>query len=146
LPRWCHWAWWTRYEFPGGKIFTPAAGIASLAVIPLGALLALVMFALIATAKRLVISDACVQLLSKGRVVVHIPYANVAGTDAQGEAGAGTVAFILARRDDPGTLVPSWTKDRFEVQSLVYGRPPEVIHQAVQEHLKRYWQARSPSL
>ena len=41
----------------------------------------------LASAKRLVIGANCVQLLSGQRVVIHIPYGNVAETYSSGEAG-----------------------------------------------------------
>ena len=99
--------WWYEVELPRGKVLTAKAGIVGLLAVPVGALLALVMAALLAGAKRLVIGDNCVQLLSRGRVVVHIPYQNVAETYASGEGSAGVVGLRLRDRNDPATLVPS---------------------------------------
>src|SRR5690349_764033 len=70
-------AWWYEAELVDGRVLTAKAGIAGLLAVPLGILLALVAAALLASAKRLVIGEDCLQLLSRGRVVVHIPYRNV---------------------------------------------------------------------
>jgi hypothetical protein len=131
-------SWWNEVVLPGGMVLTAKAGIVGLLGVPLGLLLSLVMAALLASAKRLVIGADCVQLLSRGRVVVHIPYRNVAETYATGEAGAGVVGLRLRDRDDPATLVPSWTKDRYEIQVLVYGGRLESIHRALRKRLAEY--------
>ena len=130
--------WWYQVELPGGKVLTAKAGIVGLLAVPVGALLALVMAALLAAAKRLVIGEDCIQLLSRGRVVVHIPYQNVAETYASGEGSAGVVGLRLRDRNDPATLVPSWTKDRYEIQVLVYGKPLEYVHLALNRRLARF--------
>jgi hypothetical protein len=130
--------WWNEVELPGGVRLTAKAGIVGLIAIPLAALLTLVMAALLASAKRLVIGANCVQLLSRGRVVVHIPYQNVAETYATSEGGAGVVGLKLSDRDDPATLVPSWTKDRYEIQVLVYGQPLEAIHRTLKIRLAQF--------
>src|SRR5262245_42973672 len=71
---WGAYCWWTETEVLGGIVLSAKAGIAGLLGVPIGVFLALVMVALIASAKRLVIGDDCVQLLSGRRVAVHIPY------------------------------------------------------------------------
>ena len=63
---------------------------------------------------------------------------NVVETDASGEAGAGVVGLRLRDRDDPATLVPSWTRDRYEIQVLVYGKPLRDIHQALNRRLAEF--------
>jgi hypothetical protein len=105
---------------------------------PIGVFLALVMVALLAMAKRLVIGENCVQLLSKGRVAVHIPYKNVEAVTADGEGAAGVVALKLRDGQDPATLVPSWAKDRYEIQVLVYGKQLEEVHQAVKQRFEAF--------
>ena len=130
--------WWFQVELPGGMVLSAKAGIVGLLAVPLGVLLVLVMAALLASAKRLVLGANCVQLLSRERVVVHIPYRNVAETYASGEAGAGVVGLRLRDRDDPATLVPSWTRDRYEIQVLTYGKPVESIHRALNERLAEF--------
>ena len=123
--------WWYQVELPGGKVLSAKAGIVGLLGVPLAIFLSLVMLALLASAKRLVIGENSVQLLTRERVVVHIPYQNVAETYARGEAGAGVVGLRLRDRADPATLVPSWTRDRYEIQVLTYGKPLDSIHQAL---------------
>ena len=123
--------WWYQVELPGGKVLSSKAGIVGLLGVPLAIFLSLVMLALLASAKRLVIGENSVQLLTRERVVVHIPYQNVAETYARGEAGAGVVGLRLRDRADPATLVPSWTRDRYEIQVLTYGKPLDSIHQAL---------------
>ena len=130
--------WWYQIQLPGGMVLTTKAGIVGLIAIPVGVLLVLVAAALLASAKRLVIGATCVQLLSKGRVAVHIPYQNVAETYAKGEGGAGVVGLRLGDRGDPATLVPSWTKDRYEVQVMAYRKPLQGIHQMVKQRLTEY--------
>jgi hypothetical protein len=119
-------------------ILTAKAGIVSLIGVPLGTFLSLVMAALLASAKRLVIGDDCVQLVSRGRVVVHIPYRNVVEAYSSGEAGAGVVGLRLRDRADPATLVPFWTKDSYEIQVMVYGQPLETIHRALDERIAAF--------
>ena len=131
-------SWWYEVALPGGKLLSAKAGAAGLLAVPLGAFLALVAAALLASAKRLVIGESCVQLLSRGHVVVHIPYQNVVETYATGEAGAGVVGLKLRDREDPATLVPSWTKDRYEIQALVYGQPVEHLHRVLTERLAAF--------
>jgi hypothetical protein len=131
-------AWWHEVELPGGKVLSAKAGIAGLLAVPLGAFLALVAAALLASAKRLVIGEDVVQLLSRGRVVVHIPYQNVAETYATGQGGAGVVGLTLRDRADPATLVPPWTKDRYQIQVLVYGKPVEYLHRVLNERLSAF--------
>lgn len=130
--------WWNQVELPGGNVLTVYAGIVGLLAVPVGLFLALVMAALVFSAKRLVLGDECVQLLSRGRVVVHIPYGNVAETYASGEAGAGVVGLVLHDRNDPETLVPSWTRDRYEIQVLTYGQPLERMRRALEDRLAAY--------
>src|SRR5262249_22093153 len=129
--------WW--YEVPFlGRFLTAKAGIVGLAAVPLGALLAVVAAVLLASAKPLVLGADCVQLLSRGRVVVHIPYQNVAEVYAKGEGGAGVVGLRLRDRADAATLVPSWTKDRYEIQVLTYGKPLEYVYQRLSERLAAF--------
>jgi hypothetical protein len=131
-------SWWFEVELFPGKVFSAKAGIVGLLAIPLGALLALVPLALLASAKKLVIGPDCVQLHSKGKVAVHIPYANVADVYATGSDGAGVVGLMLRDRLDGATLVPSWTKDRYEVQVMAYRKPLQGIHQMVKQRLTEY--------
>jgi hypothetical protein len=130
--------WWYEVELPGGMVLSAKAGIVGLLGLALGAFLTLVAAALLASAKRLVIGASCVQLVSGGRVVVHIPYQNVAETYATGEGTAGVVGLKLRDRGDPATLVPRWTRDRYEIQVLVYGQRLESIHQALNERLEAF--------
>ena len=130
--------WWHEVELPGGIVLSAKSGIVGLLAIPLGLFLSLVVAALLATAKRLVIGDGCVQLLSRERVVVHVPYQNVAKAYASGEEAAGVVGLKLRDRNDPATLVPSWTKDRYEIQVLIYGKPLDDVHQALIEQLTAF--------
>ena len=130
--------WWFEVPLAGGKVLSTKAGIVGLLAIPVGAFLAFVSAALLASAKRLVIGDDCVQMLSRGRVVVHIPFANVAETSASGEGSAGVVGLKLRDRNDPATLVPFWTKDRYEIQVLIYGKPLADVHRAVNERLAAF--------
>ena len=130
--------WWFQVELPGGRVLSAKAGIVGLIVMPVAFLLVLVMMALLASAKQLVIGENCIQLLSRGRVVVHLPYQNVAETYASGEAGAGVVGLKLRDRDDPATLVPFWTKDGYEIQVLIYGKPLAYIHKAVNDRLAAF--------
>jgi hypothetical protein len=127
--------WWYQIELPGGKVLSAKAGIVGLLAVPLAVFLSLVGVALLASAKRLVIGEHCLQLLSRQRVVVHIPYQNVAETYARGEAGAGVVGLKLRNRADAATLVPSWIKNRYEIQVLTYGKPLDSIHQALVRRL-----------
>jgi hypothetical protein len=131
-------AWWYEVELPGGRVLTAKTGIVGLVVVPLGVFLALVGAAFLASAKRLVIADTCVQLLSKGRVVVHIPYQNVGETYTTGDSAAGVVGLTLRDRSDPATLVPFWTKDSYEIQVLIYGKQFDHIHQALSERLAKF--------
>jgi hypothetical protein len=130
--------WWYQIELPGGKVLSAKAGIVGLIAIPVAFLLILIMMALLASAKQLVIGEKCIQLLSRGRVVVHIPYQNVAETYATGGDGAGVIGLKLRDRDDPAMLVPFWTKDRYEIQVLIYGKPLAYIHKAVNERLAAF--------
>lgn len=129
--------WWAELPLPGGNVLSTKAGIASLAAIPLGSFLFLVMAVLIATAKRLVVAGDCVQLLSKDRVVVHIPFTNVAETSTTGDDTAGTVILVLRDRNDPATLVPASTKDRYEIQSMIYGTSPRRIAESIARELTK---------
>jgi hypothetical protein len=131
-------SWWFEVELFAGKTVSTKAGIVGLLVIPLGALLALVALALLASAKKLVIGSDCVQLHSKGKVAVHIPYANVADIYATGSDGAGVVGLMLRDRLDGATLVPSRTKDRYEVQVMAYRKPLQEIHQLLKQRLTEY--------
>src|SRR5262245_935153 len=131
-------AWWFDVVLPGGMMLSDKAGIVGLIGVPLGALFALVMVALLATAKRLVIGADCVQLQSRGRVVVHIPYSNVADTYSSGEAGAGVVGLKLLDREDEAMLVPSWTKDSYEIQVMTYGKSHDEIHRVVKKRLAEF--------
>jgi len=129
--------WWYEIALLG-RFLTAKAGIVGLAAVPLGALLAVVAAVLLASAKPLVIGADCVQLLSRGRVVVHIPYQNVAEVYAKGEGGAGVVGLRLRDRADAATLVPSWTKDRYEIQVLTYGKTLEYVYQRLSERLAAF--------
>ncbi|HEV3237530.1 MAG TPA: hypothetical protein VGZ25_11110 [Gemmataceae bacterium] len=131
-------SWWFEVELFAGRAFSTKAGIFGLLAIPIGALLALVALALLASAKKLVIGADCVQLHSKGKVAVHIPYANVAETYASGTGGAGVVGMRLRDRQDGATFVPSWTKDRYEVQVMSYRKPLQEIHQLLKQQLTEY--------
>jgi hypothetical protein len=131
-------AWWFQVELPGGKVLSTKAGIVGLIAMPVGVLLFLIALAFLASAKRLVIGASCVQLLSKGHVVVHIPYENIAETYATGEGTAGVVGVKLRDRKDPGTLVPSWTKDRYEIQTLIYGKPVAQLQQVLNARLAEF--------
>src|SRR5438132_2372103 len=98
--------WWYQVELFGGRVLTAKAGIAGLLAVPFGALLAIVGVVLLISAKRLVIAEECLQLLSRGRVVIHIPYANLAAVSATGgDGGAGVIGLTLRDRHDPATLV-----------------------------------------
>jgi hypothetical protein len=130
--------WWYEVELIAGKVLSAKAGIVGLLTVPLALLFVLMAAAFLASAKRLVIGDKCVQLLSKGRVAVHIPYENVAEAYARGEGTAGVVGLKLRDRNDPATLVPSWTKDRYEIQVLTYGKPLQHVHQALTERLAAF--------
>ncbi len=130
--------WWFQIELVAGKVLTTTAGIVGLLGIPLGILLALVAFALLASAKRLIVGDSCIQLLKGEQVAVHIPYQNVAEVYFKGEGSAGVVGLKLRDRNDPKTLVPSWTKDRYEIQVLTYGRGLDPIHQAMRQRLMAF--------
>ena len=127
--------WWYRVELPGGGVLSAKAGIVGLLAVPVAILLSLVMAAILASAKRLVIGANCVQLLSGQRVVIHIPYGNVAETYSSGDAGAGVVGLRLRDRTDSATLVPSWTKDRYEIQVLTYRKPLDYIHETLNRRL-----------
>jgi hypothetical protein len=131
-------AWWNEVEIIGGKALSTKAGIACILAIPVGLFLSFVIFALLASAKRLVIGKSAVQLLSRDRVVVHIPYKNVAETYAKGESGAGVVGLRLRDRQDSETLVPFWTKDKYEIQVLTFGKPLEYLHKAVEKRLAEF--------
>jgi hypothetical protein len=130
--------WWNQVELPGGIVLTAQSGVVGLLALPLGILLALVAAALLASAKRLVIGDDCVQLMSRGRVVVHIPYQNIAQTYTSGRGSAGVVGLMLRDRNDPATLVPPWTRDRYEIQVLIYGKPLEHIYQVLDRRLATF--------
>jgi hypothetical protein len=131
-------AWWYEVELPGGRFLTAKAGIAGLVAAFVAIFLVLVGVAFLASAKRLVIADTCVQLLSKGRVVVHIPCQNVGETYTTGDSTAGVVGLTLRDRGDAATLVPFYTKDSYEIQVLVYGKPLEHIHQVLSERLAKF--------
>jgi len=128
--------WWFEVELIAGKRISATAGIFGLLAIPLGAFLGLVTCALLASAKKLVIGADCVQLHSKRKVAVHIPYANVTETYATGSDGV--VGLVLRDRLDGSTLVPSWTKDRYEVQVMAYRKPLQEIHQLVNQRLTEF--------
>ena len=130
--------WWYHVELPGGRFLSAKVGIAGLITVPLAILFILLMAVLLASAKRLVIGASCLQLVSKGRVVVQIPYQNVAETYASGGGGAGVVGLRLRDRNDAATLVPFWTKDRYEIQVLIYGKPLAYIHKAVNDRLAAF--------
>src|SRR5262249_3070304 len=135
-------AWWHQVELPGGKVLSTKAGIVSLLAMPMGVLLSLIGLALLASAKRLVIGENCVQLLRRGRVVVHIPYQNVSETYAKGDGAAGVVGLRLRDRGDPAMLVASWTKDVYEIQVLIYGKPLDALHQALNQRVTAFRAAR----
>jgi hypothetical protein len=130
--------WWYEVELFAGRVLSAKAGIVGLLAIPLGLFLVLVTAVFLTSAKRLVIGEKCLQMLSKGDVVVHIPYENVADTYARGEGSAGVVGLKLRDRDDPATLVPSRTKDRYEIQVLIYGKPLQHVHQVLAERLAAF--------
>jgi hypothetical protein len=130
--------WWFQVPLPGGRMLSSKAGIVGILAIPLGAFLTLVMAFLILTAKRLVIGADCLQLLSKDRVVVHIPFQNIAQTETTGDKDAGTVILVLRDRSNSATRVPAWTKDRFEFQCMTYGKSPTIIHQALLQRIGRF--------
>src|SRR5260370_42436289 len=93
------------------------------------------MVALLSLAKQLIIGDDCVQLVSRKGVAVHIPFQNVLETYATGSDGAGGVGFVLRDRQEPATLVPFWTKDRYEIQVLVYPKPLQPMHPTTNERV-----------
>ncbi len=125
-----------------GIVLTTKAGIVGLLAIPLGIFLVLVVGFLLARAKKLVIGGDRVQLISKGRVAVEIPFQNVAALYVNGEGNAGVIGFKLRDRNDPATLVPSWTKDSYEIQVLIYGKPLTSMHAAVEKRFQEYRQSR----
>lgn len=133
--------WWFQVQLPNGKYLSTKAGICGLLAIPIMAFLVLVMGVLITQAKRLVIGDDRLQLLSRGRVVIEIPYDNIAETYAQGEGAAGVVGLRLRDRNDPATQLPFWVKDRYEIQVLTYGKPLSQLHQAVSMKVASYQKA-----
>jgi hypothetical protein len=59
------------------------------------------------------------------------------------QAGAGVVGLKLRDRADLATLVPSWTKDRYEIQVLIYGKPLAHIHQVLSERFAAFRSAGS---
>jgi hypothetical protein len=130
--------WWNQVELPGGRVLSAKAGIAGVLAVPLGIFLVIVMAFFLASAKTLVIGENGVQLLSRGQVVVHIPFANVTEVSSSGEPDAGVVALILRDRVDPETLVPFWIKDRYEIQIMVYGKSLQWLHQALNERLAAF--------
>jgi hypothetical protein len=127
--------WWFEVELPGGRHASTVVGIAGLVMVPLSCLFVPVAAVSLASAKSLVIGETCVQLVSRGRVVIQIPYHNVGETYTTGGVGAGLVGLKLRDRADPTTRVPSWIKDRYEIAIFIYGKPLEYIHQAVNERL-----------
>ena len=129
--------WW--YQVPlHGMVLSAKAGIVGLLAIPLAIFLVLVMGVLLAGAKRLVVGKECVQLLSRGRVAVQIPFRNVAAVYAEGEGNAGVVGLQLRDRNDLATRVPSWTKDRYEIQVLTYGKELTQVHSIVKRRFEEY--------
>lgn len=130
--------WWYQLVLPGGRVLSAKAGVVGLLGVPLAVFLVAVMAALIATAKRLVIGENCVQLLSKDRVVVHIPFQNMAQIGVTGDKDSEKVVFVLRDRNDPATLVPLSTKDRYEIQCMIYGKPPGFILQTVSQQHSKY--------
>jgi hypothetical protein len=130
--------WWFQVPLFGGRVLSAKAGIVGLLAIPLGMFLVMVGGVLLALAKRLVIGTDRVQLLSRGRVAIEIPFRNVAAVFASGEGNAGAVGLQLLDRKDPATRVPSWTRDRYEIQVLTYGKPLKLIHDAVNKRFQEY--------
>lgn len=131
-------AWWFQIPVAPGFVLNTKAGIVGLVAIPVGLLLAIVMGALLATARTLIIRADRVQFLARGEVTIEIPFENVESIDAQGEGNAGVVGFQLRDRNDPATRVPSDVKDRFEVQVLTYGKSLNQIHEAVNQRYQKY--------
>jgi hypothetical protein len=130
--------WWFQVPLFGNRVLSTKAGIVGLLAIPLGMFLVLIAGLLLALAKRLVIGTDRVQLLSRGRVAVEIPFRNVAAVSASGEGNAGVVGLQLLDRNDPATCIPSWAKDRYEIQVLTYGKPLKEIHDAVNKRFQEY--------
>ena len=130
--------WWLQIPLFHGIVLTTKAGIVGLLAIPLGMFLSLVAGVLLAGAKKLVIGDDRVQLISRGQVAIEIPFRNVAAIYAKGEGNAGVVGLKLHDRNDPATRIPSWTKDCYEIQVLTYGKPLEFIHAAMDKRFQEY--------
>jgi hypothetical protein len=130
--------WWLQIPFINGKVLSTTAGIVSLLAMPMGSLLFLVPLFLILSAKRLVIGADRIQLLSRDNVAVQIPFHNVVETYFNGEGNAGVVGLRLRDRNNPETIVPSWTKDRYEIQVLTYGKTLQEIYNAVTGHFHEY--------
>jgi hypothetical protein len=129
--------WWFEVEFLG-RVLSTKAGVVGLIAMPLGAFLTLVAVVFVVSAKRLIVGDDCVQLLSGERVAVHIPYQNVGETYTTGDSGAGVVGLVLRDRDDPATRVPTWTRDRYEIQVLAYRQPLDHIHASLSKRLAAF--------
>lgn len=134
--------WWFEVALPGGKVLTPAAGVIALLGIPLGGFLVLMAAAMLVTAKRLIIGDDRVQMVSGGRVVVNIPFENIAEIYATGEDPAGTIGLKLRNRHDPATLVPSWTKESYEIQLFGYRQPLQSLHAKLSERMAKFQASR----
>src|SRR5262249_5435858 len=130
--------WWFQIPLFHGIVLTTKAGIVGLLAIPLSMFLVLVAGVLLAGAKKLVIGDDRVQLISRGNIAIEIPFRNVAEIYAQGEGNAGVVGLKLRDRDDPATRIPSWTKDCYEIQVLTYGKPLEFVHAAMDKRFQDY--------
>src|SRR5262249_19277533 len=92
----------------------------------------------LASAKKLIIGYDCVQLLSGRRVVVHIPYENVADICMSGDAELGVIGVNLLDPEDRATLVPARTNDSYEIHTLVYGMPPGYIYDLLDQRLEEF--------
>jgi len=130
--------WWLQIPVFRGIVLAAKAGIVGLLGIPLGMFLAVVAGILLASAKTLVIGDDRVQFISRGQVVIEIPFRNVAAIYAKGEGDAGVVGLKLRDRRDPATRVPSWTKDSYEIQVLTYGKSVEFMRAAIDKRFQAY--------
>lgn len=130
--------WWFQLPLLHGVVLSAKAGIIGLLAIPLGMFLVFAMGLLLASAKRLVIGEDRVQLLTRGVVAVQIPFQNVSAIDMNGEGNAGVVGLQLCDLDAPALRVPSWARDRFEIQVLTYGKSLKHVHEALDKRYREY--------
>jgi hypothetical protein len=128
--------WSFEIEMFSWKVPSTKEGIIGLAAIPIAASLSLAIIAYLDSAKKLVIGADCLQLHSKGRVAVHIPYANVVETFAfENNLSADVVGFKL--RQDAAMLVPG-TKDGYEIQVGLFRTSLHQLHDLLNQRLMEY--------